>query len=175
MIALLVVAVTWPQASEQQIIPNKIGFTYEIHATITMYKNGVKVFEEYHAGAVVKQGMNVTFMKLTGNDTGYNGTQWNLNLTYLSIGNQGVLDADSVVLPGEWNRTEAVQHDCTYNCCNFTAIIYPGAGPYTADCLGVNYESGIGNDALFGYDTFSEVSGIDDTFVITLEVKLSIA
>ena len=145
-----------------------------VHATITMYRNGVKVFEQYHAGAVTKLGLNTTFAKLVGNSAFYNITTTLLNVTYISIGNKGTLDTDSTVLPEEWNRTSATVHDATYNSCNWTAVFYPGAGPYTADCIGLNYESGIGKDSnLFAYDTFAEVTGIDTTFTITVEFKVS--
>jgi len=144
-----------------------------VHATVTFYKDGVKVFEQYHAGYVTKLGLNVTFAKLTGNSSAYNMTQYTLNNTFVSIGNQGTLTADSVVLPGEWNRTSATMHSCVYNSFNLTAVFHPGAGPYTADCIGVNFESGIGNNALFACDTFTEVTGIDSTFTITVEFKIS--
>jgi hypothetical protein len=133
----------------------------------------VKVFEQYHAGAVTKLGLNTTFAKLVGSATFYNITTTLLNVTYVSIGNKGTLDTDSVVLPGEWNRTSATPHDGTYNSCNWTATFYPGAGPYTADCMGINYEAGIGQNALFAYDTFAEVTGIDNTFTVVIEFKLS--
>ena len=142
-----------------------------VHATITIEKDGETILDEYHAGAVTKLGLNSTFAKLTGNSTAYNMTTYDLNLTYVGIGNQGSLDTDSTILPGEWNRTSALQHTLAYNSCNWTAVFYPDSGPYTADCLGVYYESA--GNSLFLYDTFSEVTGIDDTFTITIEVKLS--
>lgn len=144
-----------------------------VHATITMYRNGVKVFEQYHAGAVTKLGLNTTFAKLVGNSTFYNITTTLLNVTYISIGNKGTLDTDSTVLPGEWNRTSALVHDATYNSCNWTAVFTGTSGSQTADCIGLNWESGIGSNNLFAYDTFAEVTGIDDTFTITVEFKVS--
>lgn len=144
-----------------------------VHATITMYRNGVKVFEQYHAGAPTKLGLNTTFAKLLGVSASYNMTVYNLNITYISIGNKGTLDADSTVLPAEWNRTLATPHDATYNSCNWTAIFHPNTGPYTADCIGLNLESGIGINDLMFYDTFTEVTGIDSTFTITVEFKVS--
>jgi len=153
-----------------------LSFTVKsIHATVTFYRDGVKVFEFGHPGAVTKLGMNVTLAKLLGNNTFYNMTQYMLNTTYVSIGNQGTLNADSVVLPGEWNRTLGQPHDMTYTSFNITTVIHPAAGPYTADCLGLNFESGIGNNALWGYDTFTEVTGIDSTFTITVEIKVSVS
>jgi len=144
-----------------------------VHATITMYQNGMKVFEQYHAGAVTKLGLNTTFAKLVGNSTYYNITTTLLNVTYISIGNKGTLDTDSTVLPAEWNRTSAVVHDATYNSCNWTAIFTGTTGSQTADCIGLNYESPIGSNNLFAYDTFTEVTGIDSTFTITVEFKVS--
>lgn len=154
-------------------IPFSFGVT-SIHTTITMEKDGEIVFKEHHPGNVTKLGLNFTFAKLTGNTTFYNATSlWDLNLTHVSIGNQGTLDLDSTELPGEWNRTAGNQHTLVYNGFNITAVFYPDSGPYTADCLGINYESGIGNGALWGYDTFTEATGIDDTYTITIEIQVS--
>jgi hypothetical protein len=55
-----------------------------------------------------------------------------------------------------------------------TCTFYPDdGGPYTADCIGLNYDDA-GNN-LWGYDTFSEVTGIDDTFTINVEFKVSVS
>lgn len=144
-----------------------------VHSRIIIRNgDGEVVLDEYHAGAVTKLGLNLTFAKLLGNATAYNMTTYPYNLTHVGIGNQGTLNTDSVVLPGEWNRTVAdTQHTLSYNSANWTLVIHPGTGPYTADCLGVYYHAS--NNALFLYDTFSEVTGIDDTFTITLEIQLS--
>lgn len=148
---------------------------YEVHTRIIIEKEGEngreEVLNEYHAGVVTNYGLNLTFNKLFGNSTGYNATEYNYNLTHVGIGNQGTLTAASTVLPGEWNRTVAdSQHDLSYNQGNWTLVIYPGSGPYTADCLGVYCHAT--NNCLFLYDTFNEVTGIDDTFTITLEIIL---
>jgi len=148
---------------------------FEIHCLITMYQYDQLIFQQYHAGAVTKLGMNVTLAKLTG-DSWYNLTTYNLNNTFISIGDQGTLDTDSTVLPSEWNRTVAVVEDQAYNSFNLTCTMYPDdSGPYTADCIGINYESGIGNNALWGYDTFTQVTGIDDTFTINIEFKVTVS
>lgn len=151
-----------------------------IHATITMTKNGEKVFEQYHAGVLTQLGMNYTMGRLTGNASYYNMTTYPTtasNITYVSIGNAGSLSNAITVLPGEWNRTTALQHYGLYNSCNFTAVFHPDTGPYTADCIGLNfYSATIGaNYTLWGYDTFSEVTGIDNTFVITIEFKITVS
>jgi hypothetical protein len=148
---------------------------YEVHATTTFYKDGKIIQQQYHAGAVVNQGLNLTCAKLLGLAASYNITTYIMNLTYVSIGNAGTLNTGITVLPGEWNRTSATPHDATYNSFNLTATFYPDSGPYTADCIGVNYQTGIGNHALFCYDTFSEVTGIDDTFTIVVEFKITVA
>lgn len=147
-----------------------------IHTTITVTKSGQIIRSEYHAGAVTKLGKNMSFCKWTGNATLYNQTVWSLNLTYMSIGNMGTLNSDSTVLPNEWNRTVAMPHDPDYTNgkLNFTAVFRGTTGTQTADCFGLNYESGIGCNALWGYDTFTEVTGIDSAFTITLEMQVSI-
>ena len=146
-----------------------------IHARVRFFKDGELFFEQYHAGAMTKLGMNITLAKLTG-DSWYNLTTYNLNETYISIGNQGTLNSDSTVLPGEWNRTLAVVDNQDYNHFNITCTFYPdSSGPYTADCIGINLQDGIGKNDLTGYDTFTEVTGIDETFTITVEFIKSVS
>ena len=149
--------------------------TFSVHVTAGFWKDGVLLHSAYHAGAVTQLGFNVTFAKLLGNATFYNMTQYNLNVTYMSIGyNTSNLTPALTCLPNEWNRTAATPHDATYNSCNWTAVIHPGAGPYIAQCFGINFEDGIGNNALFAYDSYpTQVTGIDSTFTITLEFKVS--
>jgi hypothetical protein len=148
-------------------------FTFgSIHATITIMKDGKVILKQYHAGAVTNLGMNVTLGKLTGDDW-YPLTAYLLNTTYISIGNQGTLTQASVVLPGEWNRTLGTVEDQAYNSFNLTCTFYPDVGPYTADCIGLNYDDA-GNN-LWGYDTFTEVTGIDDTFTINVEFKVTVS
>lgn len=149
---------------------------YSVHATVTMWKDGVKISEEYHAGSVTQLGLNMTFAKLTGNSTVYNMTYYSFNNTFISIGNYTVsaaLNTTCTKLPGEWNRTSANMHDCTYNSFNLTAIFYPDTGPYSANCIGVNFEDGIGNGALFAYDTVNQATGIDDSYTVVIEFKIS--
>jgi len=177
-ISVMLTVLVWPYGTHlfESGSVNVSFTTTSIHSTITMTKNGVKVFEQYHAGAITNLGANLTMTKLTGNvSNAYNGTTYNLNLTYISIGNKGTLDASSTVLPGEWNRTAATMHDCVFNGFNLTAVFKGTTGTQTADCLGINYENGIANNALWGYDTFTEVTGIDSTFTITIESKVTVA
>jgi hypothetical protein len=117
-------------------------------------------------------GLNITLGKLCG-DTDFWVAEYAKNVTYISIGNQGSLSTSSVVLPGEWNRTQGTVSNEAYNHFNVTATFYPDAGPYTADCLGLNLDTS-GSD-LWGYDTFTEVTGIDDTFTINVYVEVTAA
>jgi len=154
---------------------SEIGLYPKIHARIRIWKDGILILDEYHAGTLTKLGMNMTLAKLTGDDTFFNLTQYNLNNTYISIGDKGTLDSDDTVLPGEWNRTAGTVEDEAYDSYNLTCTFYPDTGPYTADCIGINFEDGIGNNALWGYDEFTEVTGIDETFTITVEFKVLIS
>jgi hypothetical protein len=148
-----------------------------IHSTIYVYEYGKLIATYHHPGVVTTLGMNLTLAKLTGNTTAYNMTQYLYNCTYVSIGNQGTLTSASTVLPGEWNRTTGVQHDCTYNSFNVTSVFSGTTGTQTADCLGLNFGSATIGMAytLWGYDTFTEVTGIDSTFTITIEIKVALS
>lgn len=152
----------------------KIGF--EVHSTITFWRYGQIVFQEYHAGSFTYLGYNLTFAKLLGNASLYNGTLFNLNTTFVSIGwtdTSANMNQTLTVLPNEWNRTSGSSHDIIVNAnpssFNLTGIIHPDVGPYNASCIGINYESGIGNNALLCYDTFTKKTGIDNTYTITIE------
>lgn len=151
-----------------------------IHTTYYIEKDGELIAQYHHPGAVTQIGMNFTLGKIVGaysNSTyPYNATTTLMNCTFVSIGDQGSLTAASRVLPGEWNRTRGTVHDATYNSFNITAVFYPDTGPYTADCIGLNWDSNIAADySLWGYDTFTQVTGIDDTFTITVEIKVSVS
>lgn len=182
-IALLVVTFSYVSLYHNYVTLNAdmnvaLSFTkYSIHTTYTFEKNGKVIAQYYHAGAVTQLGLNYTLGKIVGaygNTTyPYNQTTTLMNCTYVSIGTGSPTTA-SHVLPGEWNRTWATIHDATYNQFNLTAVFHPNTGPYTADCIGVNWASAIGADwSLWGYDTFGQVTGIDATFTITVEVKIS--
>lgn len=157
--------------------------TTSVHAQITMYKyatpedralgvGGELVFDEYHAGAVTNIGDNQTMHWVFGDSDIGDSADYLDNATQISIGNQGSLSTASTQLPGEWNRTAATVEDQVQSQINLTCTFYPDTGPYTADCIGLNWEtSGDGN--LWGYDTFTEVTGIDDTFTINVEFQVS--
>lgn len=149
----------------------------DVHCRIRIYDgNNQLVLDEYHAGVVTDLGDNMTLAKLFA-DADYNMTQYNMNVTYISIGNQGSLSTASTILPGEWNRTALTVEDEGASQLNATCTFYPdNSGPYTADCIGLNIESGIGTPlSLFAYDVFSEVTGIDETFTINVEFQISVS
>ena len=156
-----------------------IGVEFEagsIHTRIRMWKAGLLVFDEYHAGVVTDIGDNMTLAWLFG-DSEYNVSQYLYNVTYISIGNQGTLSASSVVLPGEWNRTQGTIGDKNQSYLNVSCTFYPdNAGPYTADCIGLNWRSTASSTGnLWGYDTFTEVTGIDDSFTINIQIRVSVS
>jgi hypothetical protein len=146
---------------------------YKADATVYVYRH-MPSGEVQLVGSMTKMGINCTFGKLTGIAASYNMTQYAYNITSISIGDQGTLNTDSTVLPGEWNRTAVTAHDPGYNTINYTATFKPGTGPYTADCIGLNIGPvtlGL-TYTLICYDTFTEVTGIDNTFTITVEYRL---
>ena len=148
--------------------------TSSIHAKITMWKDNELVFNQYHSGVVTDIGDNATLMWIFG-DSDYNVDDYLDNATYISIGNEGSLSTSSTQLPGEWNRTQGTVEDESQSWLNITCTFYPdSSGPYTADCIGLNWESS-GDNNLWAYDTFTEVSGIDETFTINVEFKVSVA
>jgi hypothetical protein len=171
-ISLIIASFYIPTLSIRNILA---GPHYEVHATIKVWKGNQLILNEYHAGNVTNLGLNLTMTKLSGNVGAYNQTTYPMNCTFISIGNRGALTKASTELPGEWNRTTATFEDPAYNSFNLTCTFYPDTGPYTADCIGVNYQTGIGNGALFCSDIFTEVTGIDDTFTINVEFKVSAA
>jgi len=153
-----------------------VGTTHEIHCRIRMWKSGVLVFDEYHAGAVTDIGDNMTIFWESGDTDFQVGSMlYTWNISHIGIGNQGSLSTSSVVLPGEWNRTAITTWDNKIQSnINYTTVIYPDSGgPYTADCIGL-YPNATGN-FLWAYDTFTEVTGIDETFTITVEFQASVS
>lgn len=147
-----------------------------IHSRIRIWKGNELILDEYKAGAVTNIGDNMTLFWIFGDtDLEIGSGDYNTNATYISIGNQGTLNTGSTQLPGEWNRTAATPEDEGQSQLNLTCTFYPDAGgPYTADCIGLNWKSS-GDNNLWGYDTFTEVSGIDDTFTINVEFQVSVS
>jgi len=147
-----------------------------VHATVTFYKEGKLYAEYHHAGVVTDIGDNMTIFWASG-DTAFKVSSmlYSWNISHIGIGNQGTLSSASIVLPGEWNRTAITTVDNKLqSTINFTTVIYPdSSGPYTADCIGL-YPNATGN-FLWAYDTFTEVTGIDETFTITIEFQVSVS
>lgn len=148
--------------------------TQSIHCRIRMWQSGELVFDEYHAGAVTDLGDNQTLFKLFGDtDMQYVDIPYTDNATYISIGDQGSLTTSSTVLPGEWNRTAGTIDNENQSYLNVSCTFYPDSGPYTADCIGLNFNATASANNLWGYDTFTEVTGIDDTFTINVDFKIT--
>ena len=160
-------------------LSGKVGVDLEtksIHATVTFYKDGTLYCQYHHAGVVTDIGDNMTIFWISG-DTDYkvSSMEYAWNITHIGIGDQGSLSSTSTILPSEWNRTTITTWDNKIqSTINFTTVIYPDAGgPYTADCIGL-YINATGN-YLWAYDTFTEVTGIDQTFTINIEFQVSVS
>lgn len=170
-----VVVDAYNSLAEKPASGSQVGLQTEIHSRVRMWKNGVLIFDEYNAGVVTDIGDNQTLAWIFG-DTNYNVTAYMMNVTYISIGNQGSVSSAITILPGEWNRTLATLEDQSQSWLNLTCTFYPDAGPHTADCIGLNWISTNASDNnLYAYDTFTEVTGIDDTFEIGIEFKVTVA
>ena len=150
---------------------------YSVHSRIRVWQGDMLVLDEYNAGNVTNLGDNMTLFWIFG-DTGMGTMQaYSTNCTWISIGDcDGASRAEDItILPGEWNRTAAAFEDETQSALNLTCTIYPDAGgPYEADCIGINCASS-GDGNLIFFDSFSEVTNIDDTFTINIEFKVSIS
>ena len=152
----------------------EVGLTAEVHSRVRMWQYGTLIFDEYNSGLITDIGDNATLMWIFG-DSDYNVDDYLDNATYISIGNEGSLSSASTQLPGEWNRTQGTVEDESQSWLNITCTFYPdSSGPYTADCIGLNWENA-GDNNLWAYDMFTEVSGIDETFTINVEFKVSVA
>ena len=145
-----------------------------IHCRIRVWDDDTLILDEYHSGAVTDLGDNMTMYKIFGDtDWQYGSLSQNANASWISIGNQGTLTTSSTQLPGEWNRTTLTVEDEIQSQGNMTCTFYPDSGgPYTADCIGINIASS-GDGNLIMYDTFTEVTGIDETFTINIEFQVS--
>ena len=156
-----------------------IGVTFEtgsVHSRIRIWKGDELVLDEWHAGVVTNIGDNQTLYWIFGDSAmkPSNGS-YTYNATYISIGNQtNGLDSTATQLPNEWNRTTATIEDQTQSQLNLTCTFYPDVGAHKADCIGLNWASS-GDNNLWAYDTFTEVTGLDDTFTINVEFQVSVS
>ena len=150
-----------------------VNLKYSIFASITFSKNGKIVYEYSGLDPLTNLGLNLTFAKLSGSST-YNLTTYNMNTTYVSLGNYTTaMNGDTVALSGEFIRVSGTIHAQVYNGFNVTGIFQNLAGTNSSNCMGLNYESAsIGQNDLFGYLTFGLVTGIDSTFIITAEIQI---
>lgn len=99
---------------------------------------------------------------------------YTLNATYISIGNDtGSLGTSSTQLPNEWHREAGTIEDETQSQINMTCQITGAeiSNTQVADCIGINWKSS-GNNNLWAYDTFTQVTGIDSTFTINIEFEI---
>ena len=151
--------------------------TTSVHCRIKIWQGDNLILNQWHSGVVTKLGDNMTLFWIFGDtDMQVNNIPYLDNGTFITIGNQGTLTEDSVVLPGEWNRTAGTVEDETQSQLNITCTFYPDdAGPYTADCIGLNTNVTASANNLIMYDTFSEVTGIDETFTINVEFQISVS
>jgi len=156
----------------------QIDYVMEIHSRVRMWKAGVLIFDEYNAGVATDRGDNMTLFKMFGNtDLDNADLPYTDNCTFISIGNDtGTLATTVTVLPNEWNRTASTvggANEYGQSWLNMTCTMYPSAGPQTADCIGLNLNATLGANNLCFYDTFTQVTGIDETFTIVIEFKIS--
>ena len=151
-----------------------------IDSRIRIWQGDKLILDEYNSGVVTDIGDNMTLFKMFGyGNMQYADLPYGDNCTFISIGNDtGTLSATSTVLPNEWNRTAGtVGGSGKYgqSWLNITCTFYPSAGPQTADCIGLNLNVTADANNLLFYDTFTEVTGIDETFTITVEFKISVS
>lgn len=182
-IAVTIIVMTWLFLSYNNVLflsgnlNVNVASNTPIHGKVSFYRNGVLVASFVHPGEVTNIGLNYTLYKLFGNSTWqYADLPYLDNATYISIGNQGALSQASTVLPGEWNRTAGtISKNTGQSVLNISCTFYPAAGPYTADCIGLNLNATASANNLWAYDTFVEVGGIDDTFTINVEFEVTIS
>jgi hypothetical protein len=150
-------------------------FGVNVFASVKFERGGKVVYYFSGLDPLTNLGLNLTFAKLTGNFTsGHNSTTYILNATGITLGycTSGP-NASSTILDTEFARNgSAYLHDKVYNGYNLTSVFTGFTGTNSSNCMGVNYGgSGKQND-LFGYSTFSTVSGIDSSFTITCEIQV---
>lgn len=151
--------------------------TSSIHCRIRVWKGNNLILDEYHSGNVTNIGDNMTLYWIFGDsDFSPVSGDYDSNTTWISIGNYtNGIDETVTQLPLEWNRTAATIEDEGQSALNLTCTFYPDTnGPYKADCIGLNWASS-GDNNLWGVDIFTEVTGIDETFTINVEFKVSVS
>jgi hypothetical protein len=153
---------------------NTMSINYQVNAEITFKKNGKVVYHFSGLDALTNQGLNLTFCKLTGDNTFYNMTTYNMNTTRVSLGNYTTaLSSSSTNLGGEWIRVSGTIHAQAYNGFNITGTFSGLTGTNSSNCMGIEYGGAtMNNNDLWGYITFSQITGIDSSFTITAEIQV---
>jgi hypothetical protein len=150
----------------------QITIGYNVYAEITFIQYGKVKYHFSGLDPVTNLGLNLTFAKLTGYFTSaYNQSTYMQNCTYVSIG-YGTPTSSSTYLPVEWAKVSGTLHALVYNGFNITGTITPPASSNSANCMGINYEGTANSTSLYGYTTFSTVTGIDNTFTIVCEIQV---
>lgn len=153
---------------------------YNITATVWIYHHDKLIY--YYSGPdpFTTIAENLTIQKWTGNVTYFGSmTAYLYNCSWVSIGN-GTCSASTTYLPWEWDRVAASQTALTSTSFNMTATFTPPVTPpasVPADVMGINYQSLTANTSdLFAYFPWtSQVTGIDNTFTITINIEVSLA
>lgn len=151
---------------------------YEVHSRVRIWDGDNLVLDEWNAGVVTDLGDNQTLFKVFGNSSWqYVDIPYLDNATFISIGNDtGTLASTSTVLPNEWNRTAGtISKNTGQSILNVSTTFYPDAGPNTADCIALNFNTTLGANNMWAYDTFTQVTGIDDTFTINVEFQVTVS
>jgi len=187
---ILCLALYSPPSQVQNSKPlNTVVFQQNIYVTITATRNGKLVYYMTGLDPLTNLGLNVTFCKIVGNQTSsnwlYNITQYNENITYVELGYYSYAgiapNSTNTSLIGEFIRTTGSVHAETYNSFNITGV-FSGtstqylAGSNSSNCMGISINGdglSIGSNDLYGYTTFSTITGIDNTFTITCEIEVS--
>lgn len=138
------------------------------------------ILSEYHSGALTDLGDNMTLYKLFGDsDMQYGSLNSSAYAPFISIGNDtGTLGTSSTVLPEEWYRElgtidNEAQSSHNITCTISGAEIGGVGGTQTADCIGICLTETDDADDLWGYDTFTQVTGIDSTFTINIDFQIT--
>ena len=158
----------------QDSTSHKYGLSYNIYATVWFYQGNRLKFYFSGIDPLTNLGLNITCAKLTGSNS-YNLTTYNENATFIVLANYTTVtpSASSVVLQGEWINVTGVIHAQVYNGWNITGTFSGFAGSNDTNCFGLDYESGLGSNSLFGYTTFSLITGITSSFTsITVEIQI---
>lgn len=131
----------------------------EIHSTVKQYRwidgSQFLIYSYSHPAAMTTKGENLTAAKISG--AIFNVTDYNENVTYISLGHRVGLTTGSTQLPGEWNRSSSLTPEyLAVGNWNYSYSFYPG-GAGTTNATGLNWLS-TGNHNLWAYDTFATIT-----------------